>query len=777
MITYVKISVALILSFCLGNFAIAQDIMQTVKGKVIIRISGTPLSNANIKISNATNSYGAQSDERGNYSIAVPTGRYKILISYTGYTPVEQELLVISGRESIINASLVASVNELKAVEIESISFLEEMPGQRTLSIEKTLRVPANFFDPVRVATAYPGVIAANDQANSIIVRGNSPNGLLWRLNGLDIVNPNHLANAGTLSDKPMANGGGVNILSAQMLDRTDFFTGAFPTSYGNALAGIIDMKLREGNKTKHEYTAQASLIGLDVSAEGPLGKNQNTSFLVNYRYSTVGLLSALGVNFGDEAISFQDLSFNLHHNLKKGGTLSFFGFGGNSKNEFDKKEPDEWEVDKDMYDIDFESGTYAIGMNYSTPVYKGRLSLGLAYSNSDQSREAVISDEVDPLEIYLLSDTYKLTNGLGSANVKYEASLGNANLEVGFMTNYIDNDFLSSKRTGCSICVDVEDHISGTSDGLLLQPYTNVNFTLTRSVSLNAGVRYLQYTFNNSNSLEPRVSMDIRPTEKTSVNLSYGLVSQLQLPQVYAAAGNNDLGFTKSHHLDLAYTQALSAGFNLRTGVFYQLLFDVPIESDLNSTFSAINLLEGFAAGNLVNEGTGENYGVDATLEKQFYNKNYFMIGASYYESKYTGGDNIKRNTRFNGNYTLSTVYGKEWSKPEKNRTIGLNTRLLYLGGLRQSAINVNASESGSETVYDNTNPFNEKLKDYFRIDLRLSFRKNKPHYTRTFAIDIQNLTSQQNEAYEYYDYTQQKTVPKYQLGIIPVLVYRIDF
>jgi hypothetical protein len=204
--------------------------------------------------------------------------------------------------------------------------------------------------------------------------------------------------------------------------------------------------------------------------------------------------------------------------------------------------------------------------------------------------------------------------------------------------------------------------------------------------------------------------------------------------------------------------------------------LYGVPVES-ISSNFSVINILEGFAPANLVNDGSGVNYGVDMTIEKQFFGKNYFLIGGSYYESEYAGSNGRWRDTRFNGNYTTSVIHGKEWSKPEKRRVIGLNTRILYLGGLRHAPVDVPGSLDSGETMYDDGEGFSEQFKDYFRLDLRLSFRKNKPNYTRTFAIDIQNLTSQQNEAYMYYDFQQSKVVTKYQLGIIPVLVYRIDF
>jgi hypothetical protein len=761
------------------HIASAQGIDQSVKGRITDEVTGAELPRAFIKIFGEGKTFESNADDAGFFRISVPAGLYRFTVSNTGYAPVDRELLVISGRESVVNISLKQSARELKEVEVSS-SYLDEIPGQRSLSIEKTLRVPANFFDPVRVATAYPGVIAANDQANSIIVRGNSPNGLLWRLNGLDIVNPNHLANAGTLSDKPTSNGGGVNILSAQMLDRTDFYMGAFPTNYGNALAGIIDMNLREGNKNEFEYTAQASLIGMDFSAEGPLGKSENTSFLVNYRYSTVGLLSLMGLDFGGEVISFQDLSFNLNSDFKKGGKLTLFGFGGNSKNEFTKKPSDEWLEDKDKYDIDYKSGNYAIGLNYSVPFHRGKMFVGLAYSGSLQTRNAIASDEVDPTERHLIFDDYDTNNKLFSSSLRYETMLGQkGTMELGAMANGIDNSVKFIRETGCLVCsVVTRQQLDGSNDGILLQPFANFGYAFSKAVSVKAGVRYLTYTFNNTYSLEPRVGLNVKPSDKVTVDLSYGIVSQIQSPQVYSVQGNEDLGFTKSHHFDLGYSRTFSDGLALKTGLFYQYLFDVPVGGS-SSSFSVLNLLEGFGPNNLYNGGTGENYGVDVTLEKYFFNKNYFLIGGSYYDSKYTGANGFKRNTRFNGNFTFSTVYGKEWTRPDKNRTIGLNARALYLGGLRQLPVNISSSQANAETVYDvNANdPYAEKMADYFRLDLRVSFRKNKPRYTRTFAIDIQNLTSQQNEAYQYYDFTQQKLVTKFQLGIIPVLVYRIDF
>jgi len=751
----------------------AQDLTTLVKGTIVDRTTGTPLEGVNFRIED--NASTAQSNASGKFSLQVPVGRHKLIATSTGYTSFSQEVLAIAGKEFTINISLSPSVEQLQEVEIESSSITDELAGQRSLTIEKTLRIPANYLDPVRAVTAYPGVVVANDQGNSIIVRGNSPNGLSWKLNGVDIVNPNHLSNAGTFSDKPMANGGGVNIISGQMIDKTDFYTGQLPTAYGNSLAGIIDMSLREGNKQKFEYTAQASLIGMDVAAVGPLGKNENTSFLVNYRYSTVGLLSKLGIDFGDETITFQDLSFHLNHRSNKGVVFSLFGFWGASKNDFAAKAPVDLEEEKDQYDINYKSSTGAFGANISIPLGPGKLSGAIAYSATEQSRKSEMDQSSYFPGVFVRTDNYDQSNALLSSKLDYSLALTDqVSWQMGVNANLIDNSVDAYKHiTYFNPVFGYDQTLNGTNDKLLLQPYTNFQVQLSPKFSFDAGVRYVNYTFNSTSAVEPRASASYKTGEKSSLTASYALISQMQIPQMYAV--NKNLELTKSHHIDLSHAMLFENDVQLKTGLYYQKLFDVPIGSD--SLFSALNFLEGIPPFDLVSNGEGKNYGIDATVEKQFFNKNYLLVGASYYKSTYKGYDRVERSTRFDGNYTFSAIHGKEWTKQTKQRTIGLNTRLLYLGGMRQSEVLEEGSKLVGETMYDMGNPYSRKLSDYFRIDLRLSFRKNKPGYTRTFAIDIQNLTNQQNEAYQYYDRVQAKTVMKYHLGIIPVLVYRVDF
>lgn len=756
-----------LVGFLLYCLSVQAQQNQQVNGKVVDNVSSAVLEGASILLIHDTISVGTTSNASGLFVFKnVVPGRYILKVSYTGYESSQQEILVISARRTEVIVQLGEFQNTLDEVEIAASRPETYQPGEHSITNEKALRIPANFFDPVRVITSYPGVMTANDQNNTIVIRGNSPAGLLWRINGLDVVNPNHLANAGTFSDKPAGYGGGVNIISSQLMERTDFYTGSLPARYGNAVSGVIDMKLRSGDTTDYHYTAQASLIGIDVAAEGPLGKKKNTSFLTNYRYSTVGLLSQLGARFGDEDIGFQDLTFSLSSTLSKERTISWFGFAGASKNDFDHKNAADWEVEKDQYDITYRSKNFGTGLVYNQSIKKASFSTGLSISGSQQSRDQIASSELAldvPGRIY--EDRFDLDKLLVSAYGRMNARLNNYLIETGVQINYISDDILYVNQTGA----EPEKISYGSVDGLLIQPYAQWKVFLSDKWNAQTAIRYVYFTYNQTGAVEPRISFEFLPTITSSLKLSYNLVSQIQAVSTYSN-DNKNLEFTKAHHFDLGYTFVTEKGFRISSNAYYQMLFDVPVDGT-SSSFSLLNSIEVYPGSGLVSKGIGNNYGLEFLTEKSFVDKSYFIAGVSYYKSLYEGSDETERSTRFDGNYTVNVTYGREWgkTKEQSQRTFGVSTRLLYLGGLKETPF-----VSGA---LDELQAFESKLNDYFRMDLRLNWRKNKKSYTRTIAIDIQNLLNVQNEAYHYYDHFKGKVATQYQLGLIPVLVYRIDF
>lgn len=761
----------LILSFISGNLC-AQELHQQVSGSVKDKALLSPLSGANVTLTGSTDTLRVVTDTLGFFVMPrVLPGRYRLIVSFVGFQTWQQDVLVISARMTAVNVLLEEFSNVLEEVEVTgnagSLSF-----SNQSITIEKTLRVPANFFDPVRVLTSYPGIVSTSDQNNTIIVRGNSPTGLLWRINGLDVVNPNHLANAGTFSDKPATYGGGVNIISAQVLDRTDFYSGALPPRYGNALAGVVDMSLRSGNTDKAQYTAQASLIGLDMAAEGPLGKNRRGSFLVNYRYSTVGLLSAMGVNFGDESIGFQDLTFSLQSELQNGSKISVFGFYGSSHNNFEFKDSTEWEVDKDKYDIDYASQNFGTGVTVNRAIKKIHLASGIALSGSNQTRDQLASSQLTagrPEIIY--EDNYKATKMMVSSFCRLSAKSETSIFDSGIIVNYMIDELEQHNQSGGV----PNQELSGKVNGFLLQPYVNWKMILSQNWITHTAMRYVYYSYNQTGSVEPRIAVEYFPTAKTTVKLSYSLMSQVQQPGTYLN-NNEKLPLSKAHHLELGYGYLFDNGMEVTSSVYYQRLFDIPVEKS-PSSYSAINLVETTALPDLIGSGTGKNIGAEITAEKSFFDRSYFIVGGSWYQSTYQGSDEVKRSTRFDGTYTFTLTYGKEWSKMKKgsHRAFGVSSRFLSLGGLRESPIIPDVNSPS--TVFDETHAFENKLPDYFRFDVRFNWRKNKKGYTRTIAIDIQNIFNLENVAYRYYDHVLGKINTQYQLGMIPIVVYRIDF
>jgi len=610
-----------------------QNLTQTVRGTVSNEVTGLSLQGVNVQLLDTR--YGAATDVEGRFRMGgIPIGRYILQVTAVGFDTVTiTELLLQSGKEVVLEIQLQERSSVLGEVVVTGTSnpFPNDIPSVTLLTQEATIRYPATFFDPARLLLAYPGVVNNNDQANGIVVRGNSPNGVLWRLEGADIVNPNHTPNAGNFSDQVSQNGGGVNILSAQLLSTSAFFNGAFPTEYGNALSGVMDMRLRKGNNEQRESVNQLGIIGIDVAMEGPFNQKSEASYLFNARYSTLGILSALGVDLGDEAINFADLSFNLNFPLKKGGELTLFGVGGSSENVFEaERDSSLWEFEKDNQDITFNSQTLIGGATLNLPVGdKSNWRTVFAASSLKTERIAEALDENYELQARdnAINDQSKLSL---HSTFKHQLK-GRNQLKIGLAVNRQDYEIYSE--------TDQRPEARGEGGGFLLQPYINLSGRIRPNLTLNTGLHYTRFTFNGSDAIEPRASLSWQLRSDQSIRFAYGLHSQLQTPQLYYAivrnTNNENLGLSKSQHFVLAYEKRLNVQTKLKVEAYYQDLFDIPVRRDGATDFSALNMLEGFIREPLINDGTGENYGIELGVDKYFNGEFFYLSNLSLYQSK----------------------------------------------------------------------------------------------------------------------------------------------
>ncbi len=779
---------SLVLLWLFPMAGLSQTPTQSIRGRVLDSTTGQPLSGASLILDQIVPGKGTVADSLGNFVIAsVAVGRHSLEVSYVGYeSAMLPELLVESGKELVLEIALVENAAVLDAVLVRARRALQPSTArlsQYTITVEETLRFPATFNDPARLAQAYPGVAGDNDQANNLVIRGNAPGGLAWQLEGVEIVNPNHLSNAGTFSDRSTQNGGGVNMLSAQMLGASTFLTGAFPANYGNALAGVMDMRFRRGNNRRHEFTAQAGLIGLEAAAEGPLAKNR-AAYLANFRYSTVGLLDALGVPLGDESISFADLAFHLSFPVKGHGVLNFFGFGGDSKNVFEaKRDTTAWEFEKDRNDIRFDSKMGSVGAKYQTPLAKRlRWNNVLLISGLEhERREDRLSNTFDVFRQSVDLQKEQKAAFRSELSGKINPTL---QFRAGIETRRTTYDFHSHLTTSLN------------SDSLLRQgkefdwsvePFVLADQQLSHVLYAQAGLHLAQHTLASHAVLEPRASIRLQASEQWQLVLAYGLHSRLPPPQLYFevdASGrqiNNSLELVRAHHWVLKYQQQLFRALQWRTEVYYQKLFNVPIVDEPGSAFSVLNFVEGYRENPeaLNSVGAGRNYGLETSLQRFLVDDYYFLINASLYESKYTGGDGLERDTRFNGNYIFNATAGKEWNwrKSMREKRLGINLRGVYLGGFRDTPIDESASAAAGRTIYLDAESFSFRQEAYFKIDLRLYLKNYKAGFNSTLALDVQNVTNRRNVAYTYFDVQKQQIVKKRQLGLIPILSYRIEF
>lgn len=768
---------------------VAQTITQTIRGTVIDKVSQSPLPGSIIMVLNSSPIIAVAADENGKFELKnVPVGKQSIKATFLGYKEITlQNLTINSGKELVLTISMEEDLHSVAEVvvtaKIEKNKPLNDMSvvSTRAFSVEETQKFAAAVNDPARMATSFAGVVQGPDGNNHISIRGNSPNGLLWRMEGVEIPNPNHFSNVGT-------SGGGISILSAQLLGNSDFSTGAFAAEYGNALSGVFDLKLRKGNNQKREYTCQLGVLGADVAAEGPFSKNYDGSYLVNYRYSTLNLLGKIGIPIGDANTNFQDLSFNISLPTKRAGIFGVFGFGGLSyQTTTAKKDSLKWQEDDfTRLNTNFYSNTGALGIT-NTKLFQNQsyLKTVLAFSGVQNGYYQKKLEPDYTTEIKEYQQTYNQSK-ITLSSVYTQKLNARSNIRTGIILNQLGYN-LNQQDLSDTTTLITKINVKGSTQ--TVQGFFQWNYKLTEHFTTNVGLHYFNLVLNNSNSIEPRASLayEVNPSHRFS--FGYGLHSQIQPIGVYFAettnsAGdkiipNKNLGFSKAHHLVLGYDWNMNEYSHLKTEIYYQYLFNIPVSSNLSNTFSMLNTTDGYTTDALENKGLGKNYGLELTYERFLHKNFYYLVSASLYESKFRASSHQWFNTRFNTNYALTVTMGKEWilSEKHKGRIIGVNLKSIYVGGLRYTPIDLEASIKENKEMYKDDQTFEKKNPDYYRLDIRVSLKRNYRHVTSTVALDIQNTTNRKNVGGQYFDKNTGQVKYWYQAPLIPVLSYRLEF
>ena len=756
---------------------------QNIRGKVLDKDSKSPLPFATVQILHTDPLIGTSTDYDGQFILPdVPVGRYDLKISFVGYGDLlVSEILLGSAKEAIVHAELTEKIDSLGelVVATQKSEPVNDMAivNARPFNSEETKRFAATVGDPGRMAQIYAGVSGTDDASNEISIRGNSPNWLLWRLEGVEIPSPNHFAEEGYSA-------GAISLLSANMLGSSDFYTGAFPAEYGNALSGVFDINLRNGNNRENEYVFQVGVLGVDLSAEGPFKKEYEGSYLFNYRYSTLSVLNNVGFEISENAFpNYQDLSFKINLPTKKIGNISIWGVGGLSDSD-EKYVPDTLNGEKLKYGYrDYtKAGMYATGITHTFFVndksyVRSVFSSSSSYSSNDYS-------QMDSLGILKQTFFDDLENRAFRVNSFYNRKISNRLT----MRTGIGLNFLSFRYYTRSYREDTDDfnaYLDKEGTTRIYQGYTQIKYKITDRLVFSGGLHYIHFTLNQDNSLEPRAGVAYELPHAQKIGLGYGKHTRHEQLPVYFVENkmpdgtghmpNKSLQLTRSHHFMVSYEKSISDDWYFRSEVYFQHIPNLPVANNPDKYWSSI-----FGAfypdDTLANIGEGRNYGIELTVQKYFSKSYYFLVTSSLFDAQYRAADSKWRNTRYNVRYVNNFVGGREF-KWGDNKMLSLNGKILWSGGKRLIPIDLEASIAEGEAVFDMEEIYETQAKDYFRFDVgvRLHFFKVKSEHV--LSLDIQNVTNRLNTWLQTYDAENQTIVDYPMAGLIPILSYRIEF
>ncbi|MEM1119699.1 MAG: TonB-dependent receptor [Bacteroidota bacterium] len=783
----------LVLLFFLGftEAMVAQDLTQTIRGRVVDNDSQLPLIGATVQLT--TLASGTTTDVDGYFRLEkMPVGRHEIMVAYLGYqVQVQSNILVSSGKEVVLNINLQESVEELATVVVQAAKdksgSINEMASisARQFTVEEAGRYAGSRNEPSRMAQNYAGVSGSSDSRNDIIIRGNSPLGLLWRLENLDIPNPNHFALAGS-------NGGAISMLNLNVLSNSDFMTSAFPAEYGNATSGVFDLRMRKGNNEQREYLLAGGALGLETMIEGPFSKKSKASFLVNYRYSTTDVLTKwfnVNIGFSGKPV-YQDGAFKLHFPTKK-GAIELFGLGGISTYQVLAKDRDPTNFDiqfTDNANYDFKSNLGVFGLTFKRQVgQKGywNTTIGLSGSKEDSTVDSV-STENAALVLPFQRNRNRFSKIQIHSFLKQKIAKG-VTAKTGILLS--QRSFSIDEKIRVPVTFELADLRQGKGQATLLQGYSSWQWRSTPKMTITAGLHFQYFGLNQTNSLEFRGGFNYQLTPKSTLNFGFGTHGQLQRLPVYFVATpsinetlftNFDLDFTRSNHFVLGYDWQWNDYWRLKTELYYQHLTQVPVKPLIeNSPFSLFNEGGDFLISeedNLVNNGLGRNYGLELTLERFFHQEYYLLFTTSLFRSRYRAGIEQWYNSKFDARFIVNFLAGKEWTV-SRNNAIVLDFKTTYAGGRRFTPIDLLASRRAGFPIFFEEQTFTQTHKNYFRTDIKLTYRINRPKMSHELFVNVDNVFNVSNVFAEYYSPLAQEVVTIKQLGWFPTFQYQIEF
>lgn len=315
-----KISYLFVLLFCCFATANAQNF--TLSGVAKDNETAETLVGATIKLSGnkklttATNAYGF-------YSINIPTGSYKIEISYVGYTSISKQIEIRADIKLDFNLLMESNLAEVTITSTKrNENILRPQMGVEKLNIKDIQNVPVLFGerDILKTLQLLPGIKSAGEGNSGFYVRGGAADQNLILLDEATVYNASHLL-------------GFFSTFNSDAIKDATVYKGGMPSQYGGRLSSVLDVRMNDGNKKEYTVDGGVGLISSRLKFEGPFVKDKS-SFMISGRrtYADAFLALAPDTSIRNNTLYFYDLNAKANYQLDERNTIYLSGYFGRDK-------------------------------------------------------------------------------------------------------------------------------------------------------------------------------------------------------------------------------------------------------------------------------------------------------------------------------------------------------------------------------------------------------------------------------------------------------------
>lgn len=710
----------------------------------------------------------------------VPIGKHYLYVKHIAYSTEEHEVRLLSGKEATVTIALKEAVRSIDEVVVIYSEQKHEDGGVRVMP-PVVNRYAGNVRDPLRMLSSVVGVQNLSDDKNDLVVRGNSPIGVLWMLEGCEILNPNHFSASG-------GTGGSLSVLNPDMMGISTLYTGAFPAKFGNALSAVFDAKLRSGSVHKLEHYAQLSNVDVNVGSEGYLKKGV-ASYNVAYRQSFASAIEGVSQKYRDmlgATPDFNDFTAKLHFRHRQ-GTTNVWAVGGLSQIEVEAGNG----VNSTKLDIENKTQTLSAGVG-ETLFLSDNVSLTANLYTSLLSTKNVKQDHDYTGEGGLPSSIFTDTEQRYGLNATLTAKISTGNvLSAGIAGNISSSRAVNDER---QFPEDTLFYYALEKQYSTLNAFAEWKCRFGGGLESTLGVHYFYLHLNRAQNLEPRASLHWQPTKKHGVTLSAGMYSRQYPIGIYLTREHTpeggftqpylSFGFMKSAQAALSYRATPLPQWSVEVNGYYQHHYNIAVDQHSGS-YSTLNLAYYFddiylLYQKLETTGVGRCYGVELTSRFGGGSGYYAQLNGSLLSAKARGYDRKWYSTAFNSTYALTALAGKEIPlSPNGRYALTVDISAMLAGGRRYTPLDVEASVRQMKIIYDETRLNAMQYAPYSRVDAKVGVMCNAKGMTHVLSFDFRNVLDVKN-IYEQVELPlngEVLTYSVYQLRFFPVLSYKILF